>query len=421
MAASYMIVTPMKHYLLSASLFILLILQGTTVFAEPLRPFPQHVTYAPETIKPNHRPQDELDADIKAFYDNWKAAYVIPAGTTPNGHPLYRVSVGTTDPNRTVSEGQGYGMVIVAIMAGYDLEAETIFDGLWEFSRQYPSSIDSRLMAWEVPPGNSNSDSAFDGDVDIAYGLLLADAQWGSTGRINYAAEAKTVITAILESTIGPSSRLPMLGDWVEPDGSLYNQYTPRSSDFILNCFRAFRRVTDDSNWDTVVANVQAAITSLQTRYSHKTGLLPDFIVYRKGRPKPAPRQFLESPYDGRYYYNAGRDPWRLGTDALLNNDLTSMAQVRKMSNWIQLAAKNDPANIRAGYRLNGKSLPGSKYFTTFFVAPFGVAAMTNPDQQQWLNKIYDTVYNTHEDYYEDTVTLLTLLVMTGNYWDPTQ
>ena len=29
-------------------------------------------------------------------------------------------------------------------------------------------------------------------------------------------------------------------------------------------------------------------------------------------------------------------------------------------------------------------------------------------------------VYNKHKDYYEDTVTLLSLLVMTGNYWDPT-
>jgi hypothetical protein len=45
-----------------------------------------------------------------------------------------------------------------------------------------------------------------------------------------------------------------------------------------------------------------------------------------------------------------------------------------------------------------------------------GVAAMTVPSQQQWLNAIYEAVYRAHEDYYEDSVTLLCLLVMTGNY-----
>jgi hypothetical protein len=44
---------------------------------------------------------------------------------------------------------------------------------------------------------------------------------------------------------------------------------------------------------------------------------------------------------------------------------------------------------------------------------------MTGPTQQAWLNSIYDAVYATHEDYYEDSVTLLCLLVMTGNYWQP--
>jgi hypothetical protein len=32
---------------------------------------------------------------------------------------------------------------------------------------------------------------------------------------------------------------------------------------------------------------------------------------------------------------------------------------------------------------------------------------------------VYDTVYDTHEDYYEDSVTLLCLLIMTGNFWVP--
>ena len=44
---------------------------------------------------------------------------------------------------------------------------------------------------------------------------------------------------------------------------------------------------------------------------------------------------------------------------------------------------------------------------------------MTADGQQSWLNAIYDAVRNRQEDYYEDTVTLLCLLVMTGNAWGP--
>jgi hypothetical protein len=47
------------------------------------------------------------------------------------------------------------------------------------------------------------------------------------------------------------------------------------------------------------------------------------------------------------------------------------------------------------------------------------VAAMTVDGQQQWLNDIYDAVYDTTEDYYEDSVTLLCMLAMTGNWWEP--
>lgn len=387
-------------------------------------PFPQHLVYAPGTIRPNQRTQTQQDNDVRAFYDDWKASYLVNAGTTLAGDPLYRVAFGATlpDKNRTVSEGQGYGMIIVALMAGYDPQAQVIFDGLWEFARAHPSDTDHRLMDWDVPDNATGNDSAFDGDADMAYGLLLADKQWSSTGRINYQAEAETVITAILESTIGPSSRLPLLGDWVDPNDATYNQYTPRSSDFMPAHFRAYGRATNNPVWSEVISNTQSVITNLQTNYSPGTGLLPDFIEPVSAinhTPQPAAPNFLEGSNDGDYSYNAGRDPWRIATDGLLNNDPVSLAQAGKMAVWAASATGGNPANIKAGYELDGTPVSGSNYFTTFFAAPLGVAAMTVPAQQAWLNAIYDAVYATHEGYYEDSVNLLCLLMMTGNYWDP--
>ena len=45
---------------------------------------------------------------------------------------------------------------------------------------------------------------------------------------------------------------------------------------------------------------------------------------------------------------------------------------------------------------------------------------MTLPAQQGWLNALFDAVRNTPEDYYADSVALHCLLVMSGNFWDPT-
>ncbi len=396
--------------------------QGSPAATSPRHPFPQHVAYAPGTIRPNHRTQAQQDDDVRAAYDHWKAHYLRAAGTTAAGRPLYRISSGTEDPDRTVSEGQGYGMLIVALMAGYDPDAQTIFDGLWQFARAHPSKIDPRLMAWEVPEPTGGTDSAFDGDADMAYALLLADAQWGSDGDLDYRAAAETLITAIGQSTVGPHTHLPLLGDWVEAyDDDEYTEYTVRTSDFMPAHFRAYGRFIGDPLWQKVVSATQTAVAHIQADYSPQTGLLPDFLVPASAEDhtlRPAYPNFLEGEHDGDYDYNAGRDPWRIATDALLNDDPTSRAQARKMAEWIFATTGGDPLAIRAGYTLDGEPTTDDD-FTTFFAAPFGVALMTT-DHQQFLNDLYDAVYNIYEDYYEDSVTLLSLLVITGNYWDPT-
>jgi len=405
-------------------------LVGSGFAAPPLRPFPQHLTYTAGTIRPNHRTQAQQDDDVRAFYDRWKSRYLAQAGTEADGHPRYRVKFSRDSNAKTVSEGQGYGMIIVALMAGYDANAQTIFDGLWEYAKDHRSAIDPRLMDWSVPasempdPTGDGDGSAFDGDCDIAFALLLAEKQWGNVGRFNYHTEAAEVMAGILESTIGPESHLPMLGDWVTSQGVQYNQYTPRPSDFMPDHFRSFGQATGLSVWFQVVDTIQAVATSVQANYSPATGLLPDFlepISASNHALRPASPSFLEGPNDGFYYYNAVRVPWRLGTDALLSDDPVSRRQTQKIARWARSAADDNPASLRAGYRLDGAVLPEANYFSTLYAATFAVAAMTEPTQQPWLNALYDAVRLSDENYYEDTVTLLCLLAMTGNSWTPSE
>ncbi|MCP3664499.1 MAG: hypothetical protein GY696_18750, partial [Gammaproteobacteria bacterium] len=392
---------------------------SNAAFAEPDRPFPQHTPYASGTITPNHFTQGEKDQHVRNFYDSWKSNYLVAAGTDNQGFPLYRVALARNSPV-TVSEGQGYGMVITALMAGHDTFAQQYFDGLWRFSRAYPSGYDYRLMSWYIINGviDEGNTSAFDGDADIAYGLLLAHEQWGSEGDINYFNEAIEVIDAMMVSTIGPDSMLPTLGDWVGYNDIKHNQYTPRSSDFMPSHFHAFAIASQNNDWNVVIEKSQDVIDSIQSNYSSVTGLLPDFIMNCQivTNCEPAYEGFLEE-FDGDYYYNAGRVPLRIGMDVLLNDNQRSRNQLQKINTWLSATMQGDPDKIMSGYKLDGTPL--FFYSSTFFIAPFAVALMSDTSQQVFLNTLYTHIYNLQDSYFEDSINLLSLIVLSGNYWQP--
>ena len=279
-------------------------------------------------------------------------------------------------------------------------------------------------MDWHVPADESSEpgddDSAFDGDADIAYALLLADDQWGSDGAVDYRAAAETVIAGLGASVLGPTSRLPLLGDWVDPGGATFGEYTPRPSDFLPAHFRAFAAI--DPVWSDVVDATQDVIDQVQADHAPETGLWPDFLVPegRTGLPlAPAPPGWLEDTTDGAWAYNATRVGWRIGVDAAYNANPRSIAAVERISVWARTETGGDPEKLHAGYRLDGTPLPGSDYATSVFVAPMAVAAMSDPGGQAWLDATYGFARTAEEGYFEDTVTLLCLLAVGGNAWQP--
>ena len=387
----------------------------------PRLPFPVRQSYPDHLSTPDHKGSDQQDQLVRTVYDRWKANYLSVVPEPQTGRLDYRITAGKRKPALTYSEGQGYGMMLVVYMAGYDPEAQTIFDGLYRFSRQHPSTIETSFMAYQVPAESSRQTSAFDGDADIAFALLLADRQWGSDGTINYRAEALELIGALSATVIGRESRLPMLGDWVLQDGVDYDQYTIRSSDIMPAHFKLFEQASGDGGWETVTKSSQALIDFIQQRFSPGTGLVPDFIVGSShDTMQPAPGRFLESIHDGAFYYNAARVPWRLGEDGLQFGDATSMAQLQRIAKWVITASGGDPAKIGPGFNLDGTRLDNDDYLSMAFIAPFGVAAMTLKDQQSFVNETFDLCVSVQQDYYEDTISLFCLLLMTGNYWMPT-
>jgi len=384
-----------------------------------LKPFPQHVLYSKGTIKPNHVSQQQMDDGVQTFYNSWKSRYV---KNGPIVGQYYIWVEGSEEKNSCVSEGQGYGMIIVALMAGYDTTAQKYYDGLYRYYKAHPSFKSAYLMAWAQTSKFKNVDgtSAVDGDIDIAYSLLLANAQWGSFGNINYLKEAELAIAAIKKEEINPVTFSVLLSNAVEYDSPDY--FDIRTSDFMPAHFKAFNKATLDSSWLRVNKKNYELFNFMQQKYSEDAGLVPDFIQHINKHPVPARANYLESKYDGDYNYNACRVPWRIATDFIVNGDQRSKVIVDKINKWIRETTQNIPDNISAGYTLAGDDLKGRNFEAMSFIASFAVAAMVDAKNQTWLNKMWDYIFSFNLDqfdYYDNTLKMLELIILSGNYWVP--
>lgn len=377
-------------------------------------PFGSHsFSYAEGTLKPSGSQKDN-DAKVLAFYQKWKANFI----KQNCGNGWYQVYSPDADHDY-VGEAQGYGMVITATMAGADADARKIFDGILKYVLDHPSSINKDLHAAEQNASCKSvngSDSATDGDLDIAYGLLLADRQWGSSGTYDYKALAVKRINAIKKSEVHSGTRLTKLGDWSSGD---YDQVS-RTSDWMPGHFKAFRKATGDGTWDAVRNKTQQVTADLQAKHAVKTGLLPDFVENTTSTPRPPAEQVLEDPHDGDYHWNACRDPWRLGTDAAQTGDAASKKAALKLSSWSRSKAGGNPSKLVNGYRLNGTAY-GDGNDAAFF-APFAVAAMNDADGQAWLDALWKKMVATapgSDDYFSASIQLQSMLVVTHNFWTP--
>ncbi|MEU8524968.1 MULTISPECIES: glycosyl hydrolase family 8 [Streptomyces] len=389
---------------------------GTGGGGGPAVPFGSHTQpYAAGMLRPSGS-QATLDQKVVSYYNNWKSAFV----RQNCGNGWYQVISPDAD-HPYVAEAQGYGMVIAATMAGADPDAKKIFDGLVKWKIDHPSSVNPNLLAAEQDTACrsvNGGDGATDGDMDVAYGLLLADRQWGSTGTYNYKDLAIKHINAIKKDELNPSTHLLKLGDWSSSGDQYY--YITRTSDWMVDHFRAFRKATGDSTWDTVRSAHQTQIANLQSTYAPSTGLLPDFVVNTNTTPKPAPGQVLEDPNDGKFWWNACRTPWRIGDDAVTSGDAKSLAAARKLNSWIKGKTGGDPNRIAVGYALGGTQISSGS--DPAFFAPFAVAAMTDANSQAWLDALWNKMVGTPiqtDSYFGASIQLQTMITVSGNHWVP--
>lgn len=263
------------------------------------RPFGMHAfSYAVGTIKPNLVTQTGLDQTVTNFYDQWKAKY-LRAGCGVGRYYIWTADSsggGKASSSISVSEGHGYGMIITALMSGYDRNAKKYFDGMFQYFKDHPAGSSSNLMAWNQLADCSNSPALHSGP------------------------------------------------------------------------------------------------------------------------------NYLETAYDGEFSYNACRVPWRLATDYLVSGEPRSLSAVQKINSWVKGKVGSNAALLVDGYTLAGNTSAGATGPSMSFTAPLAVAAMSDASNQAWLNSLWSQMTATalvNEDYYGNTLKLISMIVISGNWWSP--
>jgi endo-1,4-beta-D-glucanase Y len=375
--------------------------------AAPSHAFPSHQSYK-VGVMPSAS-QDVRDAAVKKQYDSWKANYLVK-GCASNEY--YVSTKGDSDArnNGPVSEGQGYGMNIVPLMAGYDPDAQAEFNGLWQLVKDHEDQYG--MMQWQLDGktckyySSGTPDGATDGDLDIGYGLVLADKQWGG-----YTTDAKTWLANFYAHNVAPDGHLKCEDDGPNTD--------TRPSDHMIDHLRAFAAYDTAHDWAKVVSRTEALDSSLVTNYSPSFGLLPDFVVGANATPAPAPASYQENQPDNIVGYNSIRVPWHMGTDALLNGAGFELGDATKWSACAKQVSGGDPGKVYPHLNLNctGHSTTDLAEEAGDAIGPSAMAA----GDQAWTDKIWAYLgTNPYGDgYYGESIKTLVMIVMAGDYWSP--
>lgn len=422
--------------------------------------------------------------DYTFVYYNGPSAWMGANGINPDWYSAIDQDSNPEYAKRvTVSEAHGYGM-----LSAVQMNDRYAFGKFFAFFKKFTNEYGN--MAWAIKvkddfnstgqtitpypegdpspyrPYNTMSvenleaeswGSATDGDIDIAYALILAYRKWGAE---QYKDSAQRLLDAIRTTSIHGTYYHIKLGDWV-PDGAYFREspvlwqnfdysLATRSSDFCLDNLLTFAEF-DTANSALWTKVYEATVKAINEAADPVTGILSDFTYYNpatgKYEPIPHPEDakalgytdaewwspnytFLEGTHDGDYYYNACRTPWRISVSQIQDpNNKDVDAVIQRWNSWIQGpdAANGQAWNIKAGYKLDGT--PINSWGGTPFTSPFMVLARAAGDdawfeslwahQFTWVSEwdkmggYYGDVHYT--DYFGDTIRLMSALVATGH------
>ena len=323
-------------------------------------------------------------AEIRTSYAEWKRRYLTSEGA---GRDL-RVKMPGYKNGATTSESMGYGMLLAAYLGD-----RPAFDGLWRYAKRHRNP--RGMMSWEITPEGRIPDpnAATDGDQDIAFALVVADARWGG-----YRDDARALIGSILRHAVEPGTDILKPGDvWGGSQVTNASYYAPAY-------YHVFARYTREPRWNRVADASYAVLGRVVARHSPTTGLLPGWTTAAGSRVT------VGGDFAFLYDYGSARIPWRLAMDAAWHCDRRAQHHLRLFNRFFQRVGVDD---LRDGYELNGRPT-GQGPAGASFIAPAAAGAVVSPDARYRRIMWNETLQFRDGGYYPDSLRLLALLFASG-------
>jgi endo-1,4-beta-D-glucanase Y len=373
--------------------------------------FPHQRNYGPHVIKPDNFSQSQMNQDVRDAYNWWKNLRLTSSGTP--GPNMLRVQKHPGDNRETVSEGMGYG----ALFAVFMVDRPTL-DKLFRYYNYYKrrpfqaNIADSNgLMAWRINSSGQIVDPnpATDGDIDMAYALIMAHRNWGSGGAVDYRAEGLKIIRCLENYYIESGTNILLPGNFGGSNCHNPGYYAPA-------WFKVFKEASGNPIWDDVTRRLYDTMYFFYQNYN--TGLVPDWCTVNNQTVTAYPnRQYT-------FGYDAYRAPLRTAHNFALHeetapgNGWLARWNNYRLSRWASNTTGFNASNLKGFYNLNGSLIGGNN--NSAAVAAFTVAAMANTDRQPWLNNLYAKLRgmdNSGNDsnYFTSCMRMWGMLIVTGN------
>jgi endo-1,4-beta-D-glucanase Y len=375
--------------------------------AAPSFPFPQNKKY-PHGYTFNAA----NTAKIQEAFNTWKGAWYT---TTNDG--LARIISPNDSTEYTVSEGIGYGMLLMVYMSSAQNDYQSEFDKLWGYWKKYAVTANQATgMNWKVNNNNGNvsSGSASDAEFDAALALIMAYKQWGNTTYLN---DAKALISWIKNND--------MNGDKTIRPGNAWNDaFNPSYA--APAAFKLFGEVTNDASYwnDAITVNNNKVKACQEAR----TGLMPDWCDWSTSKPKLTSAN-VSTGLVG-FNYDAARTPWRMAWSYYWYGESSSKAVNDKIVPWLVPHTYASASYIRPGYVYENNAytdIPGKfpKSLQSTYMGGLGLAMASADDPGNYVETIYEALINTKgkaspntsigEGYFSATLNVLYLLLLSGN------
>lgn len=304
----------------------------------------------------------------------------------------------------TVSEGIGYGMILMVYFSDNQKSYQSEFDKLWNY---YKSHLDGNgLMNWKIDGfsgGGPGTGGATDAEEDVAFALAMAYYQFGDN---KYKEGASSLIAKIRQYEFA-SDGMHYPGD--------QRQGGPKNPSYISPAAYEVFKDFDSGNssfWDKAISTNYNLL--LKNRNS-KTGI-PSGWSDASGNAQVGNNGYNFTGYD----YDAVRAPWRWAWSYAWYGHSQAKDLSSKLAAWVSeqpagqlyINMKQDGTANLTGEpcKSNGCKANGSS------IGSLSASLIVDPKYKEKLDANYLTLISQQQGYYHSSLRLLVGLLVTGNF-----